>query len=191
MTAVTRPSVRAATVRDAADLAAIHVRSWRAAYQGLLPEDYLDALVLHDRVERWQNALRATDWSRAGVMVAAPGRDLLGFARFGPTRDTDDEADLVGQIRAIYLLPEVWGKGFGKRLMSTTLARLTSAGYSQATLWVLKTNTRARRFYELGGWTHDGTIRSDESQGFPIEDIRYRRKLPVPPARGGGTSLLS
>src|ERR1700678_2147947 len=111
MTTVTRPSVRAATVRDAADLAAIHVRSWQAAYQGLLPQDFLDRLDTSDRIERWQRALRSTDWSKAGVVVAHPGRELLGFARFGPTRDDDSDAELVGEIRAIYLVPEAWGKG--------------------------------------------------------------------------------
>jgi GNAT superfamily N-acetyltransferase len=178
MTTVTRPSVRAATVRDAAALATIHVRSWQAAYHGLLPQDYLDKLDAPDRVERWQRTLRATDWSRSGVMVVHPGRELLGFARFGPTRDSDDDARAVAEIRAIYLLPEAWGKGFGKRLMSTALTRLAAAGYSQATLWVLQSNARARRFYETGGWVHDGTLKCDDSLGFPMQEIRYRKQLP-------------
>ncbi len=180
MTAVPRPSVRAATVRDAAQLAAIHIRSWRAAYQGLLPQDYLDTLDTSDRAERWQHALQATDWSRAGVMVAAPGPDLLGFARFSPTRDEDDDPATVGQIRAIYLLPEAWGKGLGRRLMGSALARLAATGYAQTTLWVLETNTRARRFYEKNGWVQDGSTRIDDSQGFPMNEVRYRRHLKQP-----------
>jgi len=177
MTAVTRPSVRAATVRDAAEIAAIHVRSWQAAYKGLLPQDFLDRLDASDRIERWQDTLRATDWSRSGVMVAHPEREPVGFARFGPTRDSDDDGSSVGEIRAIYLLPEAWGKGLGKRLMSAALARLTSAGYSQATLWVLQSNARARRFYECGGWLQDGGLKCDDSLGFPLPEIRYRKHL--------------
>jgi len=177
MTAVTRPSVRAATVRDAAALAAIHVRSWQAAYAGLLPQDYLDRLDTPDRIERWQRTLSATDWSRSGVMVVHPGRELLGFARFGPTRDEDDNDGKVGEIRAIYLLPEAWGQGIGKRLMCIALARITAAGYSQATLWVLQSNARARRFYETGGWVHDGGLKCDDSLGFPMHEVRYRKQL--------------
>jgi|SRR5580658_201790 GNAT superfamily N-acetyltransferase len=177
MTTVTRPSVRAATVRDAAELAAIHVRSSQAAYRGLLPQDCLDNMDVPDRVLRWHHTLQTTDWPRTGVVVAHPGREVLGFARFRPTRDSDDDAELVGQIRSIYLLPEAWGKGLGKRLMSTTLARLASAGYSQATLWVLQSNERARRFYEIGGWIHDGAAKSDDSHGFAMHEIRYRRHL--------------
>lgn len=177
MTAVTRPSVRAATVRDAAALAAIHVRSWQVAYRGLLPQDYLDKLDVSDRVEGWQRALRSADGSRSGVMVVHPGRDPLGFTRFGPTRDSDDDASEVGEIRAIYLLPEAWGKGLGKRLMCTALTRLAAAGYTQATLWVLQSNARARRFYETGGWTQDGALKCDDSLGFPMQEIRYRKHL--------------
>ncbi len=177
MTAVTRPSVRAATVRDAAELAAIHVRSWQAAYKGLLPQDYLDKLEVSDRVEGWRRTLSATDWSRSGVMVVHPERELLGFAGFGPTRDNDDDDSAVAEIRSIYLLPEAWGKGFGKRLMCAALTRLASAGYTQATLWVLQTNGRARRFYETGGWTYDGAAKCDDSHGFPMQEIRYRKQL--------------
>jgi ribosomal protein S18 acetylase RimI-like enzyme len=177
MTSLTRPSIRTATVRDAAELAAIHVRSWQAAYQGLLPQDFLDALNVSDRVERWRHALRMAE-PRAGIVVAAPNRNLLGFARFGPTRDDDDDAEQVGELRAIYLLPEAWGQGLGKRLMTMAMAGLGSAGYSQATLWVLAANARARRFYEIGGWAHDGSAKCDDSLGFPMEEIRYRRPLP-------------
>jgi GNAT superfamily N-acetyltransferase len=187
MTAVTRPSVRVATVRDAADLAAIHVRSWQAAYRGLLPQDYLDRLDVSERTERWRHTLRSANGSRSGVIVAHPGLEPLGFARFGPSRDGDEDADQVGEIRAIYLVPEAWGTGLGKRLMSTSLARLTSAGYSQATLWVLASNARARRFYETGGWAQDGAMKCDESLGFPMSEIRYRKRL-VEPVNGDSDS---
>ena len=177
MTAIPRPSVRAATVLDAPELAAIHARSWQAAYQGLLPQDLLDKLDLSDGTARWERALRAAEWPKAGVMVAVPGPEMVGFARFAPSRDKDEDAAQVAQIRQIYIAPEVWGKGLGKRLMSTALARLAASGYSQATLWVLDTNWRARRFYERCGWKQDGAARCNDSYGFPIADVRYRKHL--------------
>lgn len=177
MTAIPRPSVRAATVRDAAALASIHARSWHAAYQGLLPQDFVDGLDLSGGAEAWERALRASDWPKAGVMVAVPGPEMVGFARFGPTRDKDLDKALIGEIKQIYIAPEVWGKGLGKRLMSTALARLAAAGYAQATLWVLDTNARARRFYERCGWIQDGTARHDERYNLPTTDVRYRKPL--------------
>jgi GNAT superfamily N-acetyltransferase len=177
--AIPRPSVRAATVADAAGLSSVHVRSWQAAYRGLLPQDYLDGLdQTFVGTERWQGRLRATDWSKAGVVVAVPGRELVGFARFGPSRDDDDDSAIVGEIISIYVIPEAWGRGLGKRLMATALAGLTTAGYGQATLWVLDTNARAMQFYERGGWTPDGATKRSDRWGFPLQEVRYRRQLP-------------
>ena len=37
-------SVRAATVRDADDIAIVHVTSWRETYPGIVPQSVLDDL---------------------------------------------------------------------------------------------------------------------------------------------------
>lgn len=177
MAAIPRPSVRAATVYDAANLAAIHARSWQAAYQGLLPQDYLDKVCLSYGAERWLKNLQASEWPKAGVVVAVPGPELVGFVGFGPTRDEGEDAGLVGEIKAIYVIPEAWGNGMGKRLMASALGRLAAAGYAQATLWVLDTNTRARRFYEKGGWKQDGAARRSNSADFLMQEVRYRKEL--------------
>lgn len=177
MTAIPRPSVRAATVRDAPQLAVIHARSLQAAYQGLLPQDLLDLLDRSGSQERWERAARNAEWPKAGIMVAVPGPEMVGFTRFTPSRDKGEDTALVAEIRQIYIEPEVWGKGLGKRLMSTALARMAASGYSQATLWVLDTNARARRFYERCGWTQDGAARYNDSYSFPLSDVRYRKNL--------------
>lgn len=171
-------AVRPASPADAAQLATIHVRSWQGAYQGLVPQEYLDRLDPADRVERWRRIVRVTDWSRGGVLVLAAGAELLGFASFGPARDEDADPAQVAQLATIYLLPEGWGKGLGRQLMAAALERLAAAGYAQATLWVLDSNVRARRFYANGGWAEDGAVQQDDSLGFPITEVRYRRPLP-------------
>lgn len=177
MTAIPRPSVRAATVCDAPEVAAIHARALHAAYDGLLPQEFFDNLNRSHSTERWERSLRSSNWPKAGVMVAVPGPEMVGFTRFGPTRDEDEDTALVAEIRQIYIAPEMWGRGVGKRLMSTALARLATAGYAQATLWVLDTNSRARQFYERCGWSPDGAARSTDRYSFPIADMRYRKDL--------------
>jgi len=111
-------------------------------------------------------------------MVADADGTLLGFASFSPSRDDDADQDRVGEIPAIYLLPDAWGKRIGGRLMDAAVRCLVQAGFSQATLWVLHTNARARRFYEARGWFTDGAEMLDESRGFPLTEVRYRRSLP-------------
>ncbi len=169
--------VRRAGIEDARDIAAVHVRSWQGAYAGLMPQDYLDQLDPANRRELWQRAVLNADWPRSGVLVAVLDGDVCGFSGFGATRDADGDPRQVGEVFAIYLLPGTWGKGLGRSLMTGTLASLSAAGYTSATLWVLESNARARQFYAKGGWVEDGAVTQDDSRGFPISEVRYRRQL--------------
>jgi GNAT superfamily N-acetyltransferase len=169
-----RPAYRA----DVRRIAEIHVWSWQAAYKGLLPEDFLDALDPAAGLDRREEAIMLIDWNRGGILVAADGDEVCGFANFGPTRDDDADDSQIGEVRAIYLVPEVWGKGFGRQLMAAALERLAQAGFAEATLWVLDTNTRARTFYHAAGFQLDGAVKYDDTRGFRLREIRYRRILP-------------
>ena len=82
------------------------------------------------------------------------------------------------ELAAIYLLPGSWGKGLGRELMTAGLSALSEAAFDEATLWVLDTNSRARRFYEAAGWHADGAGKQDDGRGFVLNEVRYRRPLP-------------
>jgi GNAT superfamily N-acetyltransferase len=175
--------VRQARPDDAAPIATVHVRSWQAAYRGLLPQEYLAGLDPADRVARWRDTLVAQG-AEAGaggllrrVVVAVDGGIIRGFASFGPTRDTDEDPQRTGEVYAIYLLPDAWDRGLGRMLMAAVVSQLGGA-YAQATLWVLDANERARQFYARNGWTEDGSVKQDDSRGFVIPEVRYRRTLP-------------
>lgn len=173
-TAVIRP----ARVEDARQIAGVHVLSWQGAYRGLLPQAYLDGLDPAQRVDRWERSLTEATGYRDGVLVAEAAGTLLGFAGYSPSRDDDVDPGRVGEIKSIYLLPSAWGKGIGRRLMGAALGHLAEARFGLATLWVLDSNVRARRFYEAGGWSADGARKTDESRGFPVTEVRYQRALP-------------
>jgi GNAT superfamily N-acetyltransferase len=172
--------IRPATAGDAAQIGLVHVRSWQAAYRGLIPQDFLDHLDPAARAALWHRHLQQTDWTRAGVLVAEAGEELEGFASYGPSRDEDADRTCVGEISTLYVLAESWGQGLGRRLMAEAVEHLTAAGYTQATLWVLGTNARARRFYAAAGWSEDGAVLEDASFGFPLAEVRYRRTLADP-----------
>ena len=61
--------IRRATLEDAMAIASVHVRSWKSAYPGQIPQGYLDSLHPKDRVEGWEQVLAATDWPREGVFL--------------------------------------------------------------------------------------------------------------------------
>lgn len=171
-------AVRRARIEDVEQIAEIHVRSWQAAYAGLIPQSYLDSLTPVQREPGWTRAIRDKDASRGGTFVVTDdGERVVGFAHISESRDGDSLADAVGEVWAIYLAPGAWGAGLGRALMAAALGRLTELGYQQATLWVLDSNARARRFYEAAGFRLDGGVKDDDSRGFVLREVRYRRAL--------------
>jgi GNAT superfamily N-acetyltransferase len=167
--------VRAAARGDAESIAAVHVRCWQQTYRGHFPQDFLDALDPAPREARYRDYLGAEADPRTGLFVSEVGGTIIGFINVGPCRD-EDVPD-AGEVRALYLLSDYWGQGLGRALMSTGLALLRSAGFFVATLWVLDANERARTFYEAGGWIPDGGRKQDDTLGFPVREVRYRRRL--------------
>jgi ribosomal protein S18 acetylase RimI-like enzyme len=170
--------VRSASAADAERIAQIHVLGWQGGYQGLMPPEYLAGLDPGgERLARWSRTLAGQDWPRSGTfVVSGDSGEVAGFAHAGLARDED--ADGAGEIWAIYLDPAEWGRGLGRELMGAVLSQLAGAGFRQATLWVLDTNARARRFYEAAGFRSDGAVKVDDSRGFPLRELRYRRALP-------------
>lgn len=152
------------------------MRSWKAAFPGLLPQDYLDALSPADRLEQWEQAL-GSEGQWPAVLVADEGAKILGFAAVGPTRDDDSEEEVVGELYTLYIDPPAFGAGVGTALLDSAIAALRSGGFEQATLWVLHSNVRARRFYERHGWTAEGTTKEHDWDAFVATDVRYIRTL--------------
>jgi GNAT superfamily N-acetyltransferase len=169
--------IRRALTSDASGVATIHVRSWQAAYKGLLPPEFLDQLDIDARKGGWQQTIAEADWPRTGTLVAAEANaHIIGFAHVGASRD-DDADGQTGELAAIYLLPAVWGSGVGRRLMAAAVNVLRDAGYAHAILWVLDGNENARRFYEAGGWHLDGAKKDVALGDTPLAEVRYRLVL--------------
>lgn len=169
--------VRQAVESDASALALVHVRGWQAAYHGLMPQEYLDALDVSQRETTWRRWLRALEPPRAVVVLDHDIDEVVGFAGVGASRDPAADPALVGELASMYVLPSHWGLGGGRLLMKEAVRSLVQAGFAEATLWVLEANDRARHFYEAAGWLPDGERKTDDSLGFPMDEVRYHRSL--------------
>ncbi|MBK1784539.1 GNAT family N-acetyltransferase [Prauserella cavernicola] len=166
------PRTRPAGPADAGAIGRVHVNSWRSAYAGLP----LQGLSITQRQDRWRELL-VGDELRANVLVLVDGGSVVGFACAGPSRDADARPD-TGELMSLYLDPAAWGRGFGRMLHDDALALLRSAGNRTATLWVLNSNARARRFYEKAGWRADGATKMDTiAGGPPLTEVRYAGAL--------------
>lgn len=161
--------VRRAAVADAAAIAAVHTGTWQAAYEHVFGAERLAGLDADRRRAGWERSLAAGET----VFLAEDDGRVVAFVSVGPSRELEG----VGELYAIYAVPEAWGSGAGPALMRTGLEALRDAGYAEAILWVLEDNPRARRFYEREGWTLDGTRKEDEFLGIRVPEVRYRIRL--------------
>jgi ribosomal protein S18 acetylase RimI-like enzyme len=172
------PSIRPAEPRDAAAIARIHIRTWQIAYRGQLPDAFLDALdtEIEERTSRWQGFIAGAQ-ARGWVQLVTEDEDqVVGFVTFGPSEEKTDDAR-IGEVYAIYVDPSHWDRGHGRALFTAAMRGLTETGFSAATLWVLETNARARRFYESAGWSADGATKTDHRGDIELREVRYRRAL--------------
>jgi GNAT superfamily N-acetyltransferase len=168
------PAVRAAVPADAPAMAALHLRAWRAAYTGLLPDAFLGGLTVEERETRWRASLTEPDLAPAErvILVAEAGGVVLGFAAAGHARG-DDELGL-GELYAINVDPQAWGVGAGRALLAAATAWL-DARFATSILWVVDRNRRARVLYERAGWSADGATKIESYDGTPVDNCRYRR----------------
>lgn len=170
--------VRDAVPDDAAAILGVRNTTWQTAYAHVFPAESLRGL--GDAVEDWTESLRERIASPAGcahtLVVEADGR-IAGFASLGSTGDGEDYPEHVGELYAIYVLPDAQGQGIGQALMVETLSRLRAEAFSEAVLWVLEDNPRTRRFYELSGWRPDGSVKEEEWLGTLVREVRYRIAL--------------
>lgn len=167
--------LRRARKEDARGMAEVHVGAWRLAYRDQLPAPYLKALSVEARESHWADELHVMTADRR-PWVAEAGSRIVGFAAAGPARE-ESAKGRTGEVYAIYVLPDCWDRGVGRTLLAHTERDLASHGYSEAVLWVLADNDRARDFYEAAGWHADGGTRQDRIGGRDVEEVRYRLVL--------------
>jgi len=166
--------LRPAEPADALAVARVHVRAWQVAYRNLLPDDYLNSLKPEDRAQRY--TFGGTDPREPMTTVAVDERGTIrGFATTCAARDADVPGH--GELAAIHVDPDCWGRGVGVALLASARTFLLDSGFRRAILWVLVGNTRAERFYMKDGWTPDGVQRTDTVWGVQVNDRRYRRTL--------------
>ena len=143
----------------------IYEESWRYAYQGIVPQEYLDQIPAGN----WAAHLDAI--GRYTLVMVEQGR-FIGTASYGPSRF--EQWPDCGELISLYFLPDWMGKGYGRQLLAAALAELAALGYTDIFLWVLADNHRARRFYEKAGLLQTEHIREDNIGGKVLRELQYR-----------------
>lgn len=123
----------------------VHFQSWQEAYSGIVKQAYLDERTIEKCEEMTLNTMDTT-------IIAKDGERVIGFVQYG--KYNYDDLEDAGEIIALYVLADYYGKGIGYRLMQEAMQYLSD--YPQIALFVIKDNQRAIDFYTRYGFRFDG-----------------------------------
>jgi GNAT superfamily N-acetyltransferase len=133
---------------DASAIAALHAESWRTAYRGFLPDEFLDGPLTADRMRLWAVRMPAPDPHRRLVLKAVSNGALVGFACVL----LDAEPAWGALLDNLHVKPMLRGHGIGTRLFDESREWVAHAAPGQRLhLTVIEANVDARRFYDRQG----------------------------------------
>ncbi|UFS59929.1 GNAT family N-acetyltransferase [Subtercola endophyticus] len=156
--------IRPAIPDDVANIAAVHVTSWRETYRGTLVSDVvLDSPdFLPSRERFWATALTDQRWAANRVRVAEVEGELVGIAMSGPVIGEE----WIQHLSVLYVSAQHHGAGIGTALLDAVLDKT-----KPAVLWVGDPVPRAQAFYRKHGFVTDGTVKVEDN----IRELRMRR----------------
>ncbi|MBS7008773.1 GNAT family N-acetyltransferase [Anaerostipes sp.] len=147
---------------------AVYEAGWKNAYRGIIPQEFLDNI----KKEKWRAGIQNPELNS---FIMLDGEKIIGTASYCASRFMSMKG--FGEIVSLYLLPDYWDKGYGKRLLQAAVDGLGELGYTQVFLWVLEENVRARAFYEKFGFRNSGDCLNDNIGGKDLRELRYIYKF--------------
>ncbi|MBV9333832.1 MAG: GNAT family N-acetyltransferase [Candidatus Eremiobacteraeota bacterium] len=127
-------------------IAVVQVEAWEAAYRGLIPDDVIDARTVETRTAQWR--ARIPD-ARLIVLVACDENcSVQGFA--SAQRLAPPDPGFQAFLQTLYVRPQSWGKGIGRKLLAAMCSRLAARGVRNVALRTMRLGD-ARHFYERLG----------------------------------------
>lgn len=151
-------------VDDRMEISNIYEQSWKTAYKGIVPQEYLDSIPQG----RWASKVDTPEWN---TMLCLVDGKIVGTSSFCGSRFNFYKG--YGEIISIYFLPEYVGKGYGKKLMERVLSELKDKGFDKVFLWVLEENRSARCFYEKMGFEPGPQELADSICGKVMNELSY------------------
>jgi GNAT superfamily N-acetyltransferase len=173
--------VRPARPEDAGPIAEIQLRGLPEAFAGHVPPAAFPSL--QELRRHWADEI-AAGVPRRGMLVAELDCRVVGFVRYGPTRDEDEDRGVVGEVMTVFVEEPSQGRGVGQALLRASEAALRKCGFAAATLWMAVGNERGRRFYEAAGWRLDGGEKLEPVGDARAPCVRYRIDLATAPSAG-------
>jgi GNAT superfamily N-acetyltransferase len=168
--------VRAAVAEDGPAMAATKWRSWRLAYRGILPDEFLGRLTVYPPAGYWIGRAAVPPSNRHALFVAGARGTVLGLSAIEPSEPGTSE------LKVLYVDPLAQRRGIGGALADAAIDHARTTGAERFRLWCAEGNAGGRAFYEATGWVPDGERQRFELEpGVAMDEVRYRFTGPLAP----------
>ena len=144
-------TIRLAKPSDAPVMADIHASSWSAAYQDIMPSEYIKEKNA-TRSDLWKKIVTDENTTHHIIEINSVAVGLITFAQ----PNDDDVDDGFYEILGIYLCPDFFRKGIGTQAVSFAVDEAKKLGKKFMVLWVLEENENSVNFYKKCGFEPDG-----------------------------------
>ena len=141
-------AIRRARAGDAPGIAAVHVATWRSAYPGVLPDDFLAGLSVTRLTAQYDRSIRMGLSIQVAVNHGPDGPSILGFTSARRNRNSRLGE---GEVETLYVLDDWQNQGLGGLLLRASAKHLAALGCRSVYAWVLRDNPAAFFYARLGG----------------------------------------
>ena len=167
-------NISKASLGDASLLASIHLPSKIAAESGVVSDEHLRSLTLDGYERKWNSWLEEGSFD---VFIINLDDQPAGFVTCGKLKTPPPGSSHIrpvysAEIMAIYVHPDYWGQGCGRRLLQQAAQHLKEKKHGGMCLWALDKNKRACGFYEKMGGQRCGK-QMIETGGRTVKEVCY------------------
>lgn len=183
-------SVRPADAADGAAIARVQLVTWRTAFRSLLPPEVLDTWDEQSAVASWEAAAAHPPTPAHGVLVALERGVVVGFVAYGPPAvppgGAAHPAGPTTELAPLLVEPR-WGRrGHGSRLLAAVSDLARARGVARLQVWLPEEDTASARFLESAGWAPEPWVRTLDTGGGALREVRWHTLLDDAPMTEGG-----
>lgn len=138
--------IRGATLNDAKGLGLTQVEAMKVGFKGILTDVFLNSINADEQGMKYAERAQLPDHR---VYVADVDGEVVGFFCIGPAKRYGDQFEV--ELYALYVMPNMIGKGIGSALMDKVKDVCKSDNFSSLIVWCFAENKSANQCYERNG----------------------------------------
>ena len=134
--------------KDIENVVDIQIDGWRAAYRGIVDDEFLDSMDKKEKIKKMRN-----NYKENNFIVAEINNEIVAFCRYTfDNRYSNEIPNADCELAALYVKPELKYKGIGTKLVNYVKKEFKKKGKTKMIIGCLKDNEPSKKFYtKMGG----------------------------------------